>query len=266
MDGQAAVGVIGGSGPYSFLEPIERVEVATPYGPPSDRITVAEVAGRRVLFLPRHGASHTIPPHQVNYRANLWALRELGATRVIGPCAVGSLKAEHAPGTAVICDQLIDRTQGRQSTYWDGPEVQHLSFADPYCSELRPLAVAAMAEAEFPTVAQGTIVVVQGPRFSTRAESRWYSSIGGDVVGMSAFPEAALAHELGLCFVNISLITDYDSGLDGDRSVDPGTHAQMTEVFARNADRLSTGLISLLGAIPRERTCACGTVTTPHQS
>jgi len=150
MERRAAIGVVGGSGLYRFLDDVETVEVDTPYGAPSDRVALAELAGHRVAFLARHGSRHTLPPHRINYRANLWALGELGVERVLAPCAVGSLRAEHAPGEVVVCDQLVDRTAGRADTYFDGPEVAHLSAADPYCAELRPLAAAAARAAGRP--------------------------------------------------------------------------------------------------------------------
>jgi 5'-methylthioadenosine phosphorylase len=253
----AAVGVIGGSGLYRFLDDVESVEVDTPYGPPSDRIAVAELAGHRVAFLARHGSRHTLPPHRINYRANLWALGELGVERVLAPCAVGSLRAEHAPGEVVVCDQLVDRTAGRADTYFDGPEVAHLSAADPYCAELRPLAAAAARAAGLAVHEGGTVVVINGPRFSTRAESAHYAGAGWNVINMTQYPEVVLARELGMCYVNLSLVTDYDCGLEGSPEVRPVTQAEVFAVFSQNTERLRTALRSLISALPATRGCDC---------
>jgi 5'-methylthioadenosine phosphorylase len=258
MTGETAeIGVIGGSGLYRFLDDAGSVTLDTPYGEPSDAITVADLEGRRVAFLPRHGVHHTVPPHRINYRANLWALHTLGVTRVLGPCAVGSLKAEHGPGSIVVCDQLVDRTRGRADTYFDGPEVAHLSAADPYCEELRPLAVQAARDAGMAARDGGTMVVVNGPRFSTRAESRWFASAGWAVVGMTQYPEVVLARELGMCYVNLSLVTDYDSGLEHDASVAPVTQEEVFAVFNQNMPRLRDALRRLIAAVPAQRSCGC---------
>ena len=223
MERRAAIGVVGGSGLYRFLDDVETVEVDTPYGAPSDRVALAELAGHRVAFLARHGSRHTLPPHRINYRANLWALGELGVERVLAPCAVGSLRAEHAPGEVVVCDQLVDRTAGRADTYFDGPEVAHLSAADPYCAELRPLAAAAARAAGLTVHEGGTVVVINGPRFSTRAESAHYTAAGWNVINMTQYPEVVLARELGMCYVNLSLVTVYDCGLASSPHVRPVT-------------------------------------------
>ena len=253
----AAVGVIGGSGLYRLHDDAETLEIDTPYGPPSDRVTVAELAGLRVAFLARHGARHTLPPHRINYRANLWALHELGVERVLAPCAVGSLRPEHAPGEVVVCDQLVDRTHGRADTFFDGPEVAHLSAADPYCEELRPLAAAAAREAGLVAHEGGTVVVINGPRFSTRAESSHYAAAGWDVINMTQYPEAVLARELGMCYVNLSLVTDYDSGLEGSPDIRPVTQEEVFAVFSQNTERLRTALRGLVSRLPATRTCAC---------
>ncbi|HZS15009.1 MAG TPA: S-methyl-5'-thioadenosine phosphorylase [Candidatus Dormibacteraeota bacterium] len=258
MTGQTAeIGVIGGSGLYRFLDDPASLTVDTPYGEPSDTLTVAELEGRRVAFLPRHGSRHTIPPHRINYRANLWALHALGVERVLAPCAVGSLRAEHAPGTVVVCDQFVDRTRGRADTFFDGPEVAHLSSADPYCAELRPLAVQAARDAGMAVRDGGTMAVVNGPRFSTRAESRWFSGQGWDVVGMTQYPEVVLARELGMCYVTLSLVTDYDVGLEHDDSVSAVTQEEVIAVFNRNMPKLREALRRLIAAAPARRGCGC---------
>jgi 5'-methylthioadenosine phosphorylase len=260
---RAAVGIIGGSGLYRFLDGAESVDVDTPYGAPSDRPTVAELAGRRVAFLPRHGPRHTVPPHRINYRANLWALHALGVERVIAPCAVGSLRARHAPGEVVVCDQVVDRTHGRDDTYFDGPEVAHLSAADPYCDELRPLAAAAAREAGLTVHEGGTVVVINGPRFSTRAESRQYAAAGWDIINMTQYPEVVLARELGMCYVNLSLVTDYDCGIEGSAEVRPVTQEEVFAVFSQNTERLRTALQGLVSHLPAQRGCGCA-AGRPH--
>jgi 5'-methylthioadenosine phosphorylase len=251
----ARVGVFGGTGFYSFLGDVETVEIDTPYGPPSAPVSVGSVDGIPVAFLPRHGLEHQFPPHKVNFRANVWALKELGIERIIGPCAAGSLKPEVGPGHFVICDQLVDRTTGRADTFYDGPITTHVGFADPYCPELRSLAVET-ARAEGITVHDhGTVVTVQGPRFSTRAESRWYQDAGWEVINMTQYPEAFLARELEMCYVNVSLITDYDVGVEGE--TEAVSHEAVVEVFNANLEGLRKLLFSLVPKIPEARDCIC---------
>jgi len=254
---QAEIGVIGGSGLYRFLEGARALGVPTPYGDPSGELTVAELEGRRVAFLPRHGPRHTLPPHRINYRANLWALHALGVRRVIAPCAVGSLKVAYGPGAVVVCDQVVDRTNAREDTFFDGPEVAHLSAADPYCAELRPLAARAAREAGMEVHEGGTVVVVNGPRFSTRAESRWFTAAGWDVVNMTQYPEVVLARELGMCYVNLSLVTDYDSGPAGDDGMRPVTQQEVFAVFNQNMPRLREALRRLVALVPEQASCDC---------
>ena len=247
----AEIGVIGGSGLYALLDDAREVEVSTPYGAPSDRITVAEVAGRRVAFLPRHGRDHRFPPHRIPYRANLWALRSLGVRQVIAPCAVGGLRPELGPGTFVVPDQMIDRTSGRLQTYYDTGAV-HVGFADPYCPDGR--ATVLRAAGRVAAVDGGTMVVVEGPRFSTRAESRWFTAIGGSIVNMTGHPEAVLARELALCYTAIALVTDLDAGVEGGHGV---TQEEVFRVFADNTAQLRDVLLDAVAALPSERTCPC---------
>ena len=242
------IGVFGGSGFYRFLDDVEEQAVDTPYGPPSARIRLGRIEGTEVAFMPRHGDEHTLPPHRINYRANVWAMREVGVRRIVGPCACGSLKAELEPGTFVISDQFVDRTRGREDTFYDGPQTTHVSAADPYCPELRGILVAAATELEIPVVDGGTVVTIQGPRFSTRAESRWFAAAGWDVVTMTQYPEAWLARELELCYANVSLVTDYDVGLEGVPGVEPVSTESAFRVFAENLDRLRA---LLFRAVPR---------------
>jgi 5'-methylthioadenosine phosphorylase len=236
---RAEIGVIGGSGFYAFLEDTTTMEVETPFGAPSASITIGRIGDRTVAFLPRHGTDHRFPPHLVPYRANLWALKDLGVTRVFGPCAAGSLRSEIPPRTLVVSDQAIDFTKSRSNTFYDGPQTTHVSFADPYCPTLRE-----------------TLVVIEGPRFSTVAESRMYAQLGADVIGMTQFPEATLARELELCYGNVALVTDYDVGVD---DIPPVTHEEVLKVFGENIDTLRDLLFAAIPAVPAERTCPCAT-------
>ncbi|MDQ2825497.1 MAG: S-methyl-5'-thioadenosine phosphorylase [Actinomycetota bacterium] len=259
----AAIGVFGGTAFYAFLDDVEELAVQTPYGAPSGPLAVGTLGGRRVAFLPRHGPAHAVPAHRVNYRANLWALRRLGVRRVLAPCSVGSLQPGVKPGDFVVCDQLVDRTSGRDDTFFDGPLPAHISFADPYCPELGPLVVAA-ARAEGVTVHErGTVVVIQGPRFSTRAESRWFSSAGWQVVNMTQYPEAALARELGMCYSGLALVTDYDAGTgpEGPQGDGEGAEAVTMEavfrVLAENIERVKAVLHRVIPAVPDTAACGC---------
>ncbi|CUU03314.1 MAG: S-methyl-5'-thioadenosine phosphorylase [Fimbriimonadales bacterium] len=257
MKPYAEIGVFGGSGFYSFLEKVEEVKIDTPYGPPSDLIAIGEIAGRKVAFLPRHGRKHSIPPHKINYRANLWAMKELGVTRIISPCAAGSLQRHVKPGDFVVADQYVDRTHGRADTFYEGPTVYHVSPADPYCPVLRQLAIEEIRAHGIPVHEKGTIVVINGPRFSTKAESKWFTSMGWEVINMTQYPEAYLARELAMCVVNISLITDYDSGLVAEGEVSPVTAEEVMHVFHQNAERIRKVIFGLIEKIPAERNCPC---------
>ncbi len=252
----AEIGVIGGSGLYALLDGATGHEVSTPYGRPSDTVTIAEVGGRRVAFLPRHGRDHRYPPHAIPYRANLWALRSLGVRQVLAPCAVGGLRPELGPGTFVVPDQLIDRTSGRVQTYYDRGAV-HVSFADPYCPDGRATVLSAGRRHGVDAVDGGTMVVVEGPRFSTRAESRWFAAAGGTVVNMTGHPEAVLARELALCYTAVALVTDLDAGVEGGHSV---TQEEVFRVFADNTAVLRKVLLDAVAELPAERTCPCGHV------
>jgi 5'-methylthioadenosine phosphorylase len=258
MNEQAEIGVFGGSGLYALLENQRDVKVETPYGAPSDVLALGEIAGRRVAFLPRHGRTHDLPPHIINYRANLWAMKELGVERIIGPCAAGSLKAEVKPGHFAVCDQLVDRTNARKDTFYDGPVTTHVSFAYPYCAQLRPIAIKAIKDAGITCHERGTVVTIQGPRFSTVAESRWYASHGWEVINMTQYPEAYLARELEMCYVNISLITDYDVGLEGQAGIEPVTHEGVIQVFQANNARVKQVIHTMIERMPDKRECACG--------
>lgn len=244
----APYGVIGGSGFYEFFDDAERVTVPTPFGEPSADLVIGSIEGRRVAFVARHGEDHRFPPHGVNYRANLWALRSVGVRQVISPCAVGSLRAEVGPGAIVVPDQVVDRTWGRKHTFYDeAGAVIHVEFADPYCPVGRQAAVTTAERHVSRVVDGGTLVVINGPRFSTRAESVMHQQAGWSVVGMTAMPEAGLARELAMCFTSVALVTDLDAGVDGGA---PVTHEAVLAAFAENVDRLKGVVAEVIGALP----------------
>ncbi|GAB3831594.1 5'-methylthioadenosine phosphorylase [Kribbella italica] len=287
----AEIGVIGGSGFYSFLADARPVAVETPYGPPSEPPVVGVVNGREVAFIPRHGADHRLPPHRVNYRANLWALHSLGVRNVLGPCAVGSLRPELTPGTIVVPDQYVDRTWGREHTLYDGDPrpVVHTSPADPYCPIARQTVLAAGnvpasggggdqngesgsggsgsagsgsagsgsagsgSAGSGGVVDGGTMVVINGPRFSTRAESQWHAAQGWSLVGMTGAPEASIARELALCYTSVAVVTDHDAGVTTGEGV---TQAEVFEVFGRSIERLKALLTDVIGRLPTGD-CTC---------
>jgi 5'-methylthioadenosine phosphorylase len=256
---RADIGVFGGSGFYSLMEgALEQVSVQTPFGPPSDSIAIGRMGDVRVAFLPRHGPHHRIPPHTINYRANLWAMAQLGVTRLIAPTAAGSLQPHIKPGDFVVCDQFVDRTYAREQTFYDGPRVVHISTAEPYCPELREHSIAVGRELGITIHERGTVVVIQGPRFSTRAESQWFSKQGWEVINMTQYPEAVLARELEMCYVNIALITDYDAGLEGGhQGIRPVSVTEVVRVLNDNNERVRRLIERLLPRVHGPRTCPC---------
>ncbi len=251
----AEIGVIGGSGFYAFLDDAREITLETPYGAPSDPLVLGVVGGRRVAFLPRHGRDHRFPPHRIPYRANLWALRSVGVRQVLAPCAVGGLQPDLSPGSLVVCDQLVDRTSGRTQTFHDTGAV-HVSFADPYCPTGRAVATRLAQEQGWPVTGRGTMVVVEGPRFSTRAESQWYAAQGWSVVNMTGHPEAVLARELALCYTALALVTDLDAGVEGAAAV---TQEEVFRVFGQSTARLRELLYDVVAGLPAPQDCRCGT-------
>ncbi|MDI3418020.1 S-methyl-5'-thioadenosine phosphorylase [Streptomyces luteolus] len=251
------IGIIGGSGLYSLFTHGREEIPDTPYGRASAEVTIGELAGRQVAFVPRHGRHHQYAPHVINYRANLWSLHTLGVQRVIGVGAVGSLTPSVPPGSLVIQDQLVDRTTSRVQTYFDCPDVAHASFADPYCPSGRRTAVQAAEKSGWPPVEGGVQVVIEGPRFSTRAESQWYAAQGWSTIGMTAYPEVVLARELGLCYTPLSLVTDLDAGVEAGSGV---TQDDVMDAFAANLGRLNAVLDELVALLPGERDCDCASL------
>lgn len=253
---RAELGVIGGSGLYTLLDDARQVAVRTPWGEPSDELSIGTVAGRGVAFLPRHGRGHRLPPHRVDHRSNLWALRTVGVRRLVTVSAVGSLRPDLPPGTLVLPDQVLDRTWGRPHTYYDAPgAVVHVPFADPYCPAGRASVLSTATACGEQVVDGGTLVVVQGPRFSSRAESRWHAASGGTLVGMTGMPETGLARELALCCTALSIVTDLDAGAAAGEGV---THAEVLAVFERSLARVRALVLAALADLPGERTgCRC---------
>jgi 5'-methylthioadenosine phosphorylase len=254
---RADIGVFGGSGLYSLLDDVEEIAFDTPYGPPAAPVALSQVAGHRVAFLPRHGRGHSLPPHRVPYLANAWVMRELGVRAIFGPCASGSLQPDIHPGEFVVLDQIVDRTIGRKSSFHDGegtPEgfapVHHVSFAEPYDGGLRAVAVEACRSEDVVVHDGGTVVVIPGPRFSTRAESRWYAAQGWQVINMTQMPEAVLATEIGVPYTAIALITDYDVGVEGLPGISPVTMDEVFAMLERNAERVRKVLFRAIEMLP----------------
>jgi 5'-methylthioadenosine phosphorylase len=256
----AELALIGGTGFYRFLDDAVDVEVSTPYGNPSAPISIGEVAGRTVAFLPRHGRNHDFLPSEVPYLANLWALREVGVKQIVAFNTVGSLQRQYRKGDFVLVDQFVDRTRGRQDTYFTGSQAAHVSSAVPYCGRMREIARAALAGANATVHPSGTVVVIQGPRFSTTAESRWFSNQGWHLVNMTQYPEVVLARELELCYANLSYITDYDvaaAEVAGDESAEVVSHAGVLTAFSADSGRVLDIVKRLVSALPREFDCTC---------
>ena len=267
--GRAEIGIFGGSGLYEFFGKGKWVNIETPYGKPSDKVFLAEYKGKKIAFLPRHGRKHQFPPHKINYQANLFAFKKLGVKRIIAPAAAGSLQSNIRPGDFVVCDQFVDRTNGRADTFYPGPTakeivghthpigVVHISSADPYCPELRKIAIEACLKNKVRVHKTGTVVVIQGPRFSTRSESKWFTKMGWEVISMTQYPEVILARELEMCYVNISLITDYDVGLEGHKGIKPVTTEEVMKVFGRNTENVKKVILDMIEIIPEKPSCKC---------
>ncbi len=254
MKAKAKIGIIGGTGVYDpkMFKLKETLKLSTPYGPPSDEIQIGDMGGTRIAFMQRHGPEHIYPPHKVNYRANIWAMKQLGVERIISPCAVGSLQEEFEPGQIAIVDQFIDFTKTRLYTFYDGPKTVHVSAADPICGELRDIFIKEAKKNKITFHRDGTYVCIEGPRFSTRAESQMFRAFA-DVIGMTLCPEAQLARELEICYVSLAMITDYDVWAEHPVDVDT-----VLRTMSENLDKIRTLIVSALPKIPEERmVCEC---------
>jgi 5'-methylthioadenosine phosphorylase len=251
------IGIFGGSGFYSLLDQVEIIERETPFGMPSSPVTIGVIGRREVAFIARHGLRHEYPPHMIPYKANLYAFRELGVTRVLAPAAVGSLKREIKPGDFVISDQFVNFTN-REDTFYNEMPVTHVSAADPYCPELRNLIIKMGRTLQLPMHERGTVVVVNGPRFASRAESAFYQSNGWDTINMTQYPEMILAREMEMCYANISLVTDYDTGVKDDQSIAPVSAGEVAHVFAQNIQKMKRLIFDCIPNISDKRECSCG--------
>ncbi|MGC8733831.1 MAG: S-methyl-5'-thioadenosine phosphorylase [bacterium] len=248
MNIKADIGVIGGTGFYSFLDAVEYT-IETPFGSPSDKIAIAEIDSKKVAFIPRHGKDHRYPPSLVPYRANIWAFKKLGVKFILSPCAAGSLQNYIKPGDIVVLDQIFDRTTKRESSFYQGPVTTHISFAYPYSEYLRKIIIQEAQKLDLSFHPKGTVVVIEGPRFSTKAESRYYTKMGFEVINMTQMPEAVLARELEIAFAGIALITDYDVGLEDDPSIEPVSHELAIQNFIKNQEKLKNLLINVIKKI-----------------
>ncbi|MBN2155677.1 MAG: S-methyl-5'-thioadenosine phosphorylase [Candidatus Lokiarchaeota archaeon] len=275
MEHNVEIGIIGGTGSDITLEDEKRLKVYTPYGAPSDLVSIGYFKGKKVAFLPRHGKDHRIPPHMLNFRANVWAMKSVGVQRIISPSAVGSLREELNKGQFVICDQYIDRTRTRISTFYEGGSVCHISQADPYCNTMNEIFYSVGKEIGIPITKGGTYVCIEGPRFSTRAESKVFRMWGGDVIGMTCYPEVTLAAEQAMCYATIAMVTDLDvwaAQCDKCGVVEFGKTCnkcggsirklavsidEVLETMKTNAINLKKLLETAIPKIPTERECSC---------
>lgn len=240
---------------YSLLDNPEIREVETPYGKTSSKITMGKISSRDVAFIARHGEKHQYPPHKIPYKANIWAFKELGVTRIIAPSAVGSLKKEIKPGEFLVPDQFVNFTR-RDDTFYND-ETVHIASHEPYCPDLRKLLVSTGKEMGLPVHTQGTVVVINGPRFASHAESIMYRQMGFDIINMTQYPECVLAREQEICYANISIITDYDTGVKDDPTVKPVTIEEVLRVFKENNEKIKNLIFNLVPKITKERNCIC---------
>ena len=254
MEKDVEIGIFGGTGIYDsgILENVNEITIDTPFGKPSDSITVGIFKGRKIAFLPRHGKKHTIPPHLINYKANIWAFKELGITRIIAPSAVGSLKEEIEPGHFALPTQFLDFTKSRNGSFSDNGRVIHISVADPFCPELQSSILKVVKEQNIHIHKDCTYVCIEGPRFSTKAESKFYRTTGASIIGMTLVPECQLAREAQMCYASISTVTDYDVWAEK-----PVTAKEVLETLSKNVERTKKVLTDLISQIPKTRSCSC---------
>ena len=251
---RARLAIIGGTGVYDpkLFEDIKEVKIPTPYGPTSPFLTIGKFKDTNVAFIPRHGRDHSIPPHRINYRANIFALKEIGVERIIAVSSVGSLKEDLKPGEFVFPDQFIDRTKNRLDTFFEGARVVHISSADPFCPQLLNLLSSVSRKNSIISHKGATYVCIEGPRFSTRSESKLFRQWGADIVGMTLYPECMLAREAEICYVSLSMVTDYDVWAGK-----PVSAEEVSTVMGNNISSAKKLLLSALEVLPTERTCNC---------
>jgi len=254
MEKDVEIGIFGGTGIYDsgLLENAQEVDINTPYGKPSDVITVGIFKGRKIAFLPRHGKKHTIPPHMINFKANIWAFKELGVTRIVAPSAVGSLKKELEPGHFALPSQFLDFTKSRDGSFSEEGRVIHISVADPFCPELQSSILQVTEKQDLKMHKDCTYVCIEGPRFSTKAESKFYRSTGADIIGMTLVPECQLAREAQICYASISTVTDYDVWAEK-----PVTAKEVFETLSKNVEKTKAVLAEVIDKIPKTRSCSC---------
>ena len=254
MNEAAEIGIFGGTGIYDsgLLKDSKEISIDTPYGKTSDSITVGEFNGKKVAFMPRHGKKHTIPPHLINFRANIWAFKELGVKRIIAPSAVGSLKEEFEPGNLALPSQFIDFTKSRKGTFSEDGRVIHISVADPFCPELQKVILNVTKIQGIKIHQDCTYVCIEGPRFSTKAESRFFRTTGADIIGMTLVPECQLAREAQICYVSLSTVTDYDVWAEK-----PVTAKEVMETLAKNVEMTKKLLTFVIDQIPEVKSCSC---------
>ena len=254
MEKDVEIGIFGGTGIYDsgLLENAQKIDMDTPYGKPSDTITVGIFKGRKIAFLPRHGKKHTIPPHMINFKANIWAFKELGVTRIIAPSAVGSLKEEFKPGHFALPSQFLDFTKSREGSFSKDGRVIHISVADPFCPELQSSILKVTESQDMNIHKDCTYVCIEGPRFSTKAESKFYRTTGADIIGMTLVPECQLAREAQMCYASISTVTDYD--VWADKQV---TAKEVMETLAKNVEMTKKLLTLVINKIPEKKSCSC---------
>ena len=254
MEKDVEIGIFGGTGIYDsgLLEKAQEIDIDTPYGKPSDIITVGIFKGRKIAFLPRHGKKHTIPPHKINFKANIWAFKELGVSRIIAPSAVGSLKEEFEPGHFALPSQFLDFTKSREGTFSEDGRVIHISVADPFCPELQSSILQVTDNLDMNMHKYCTYVCIEGPRFSTKAESKFYRTTGADIIGMTLVPECQLAREAQMCYASISTVTDYDVWAEK-----PVTAKEVLETLSKNVEKTKKVLTELIDKIPKTRSCSC---------
>lgn len=250
------IGLIGGSGLYEIegFEIAKEISISTPYGNPSSVYKIGTIDDKEIVFLPRHGIPHSIPPHKINYKANIWGLKSLGVKRIISVSAVGGINKNLSPGNIILLDQIIDMTYGaRESTFYDKDRVVHIDFTNPYCPEMRDFIIMASRNINLPIKTAGTYICVNGPRLETAKEIQFFSLIGADVVGMTAMPEASLARELEMCICGISVVTNYAAGISDKRL----TTSEVVETMKNSTDSIRSLFKEAIKHITSERNCQC---------